>query len=205
MSGVEGIGLGLALSKGLIEAMGGTVEAQSEAGSGSVFTIELGLAEPPVDRYERELESQPATTEPATPSRTILYIEDNLSNLKLIERVLSGRPELGLISAMQASLGLELAREHRPDLILLDLHLPDMKGEEALRRLRQDPATRRIPVVIISADATRSQAKRLRQAGADDYLTKPLDVKRFLEVVDAMLARDSDDAANEGSAARPLA
>jgi PAS domain S-box-containing protein len=189
-SGVEGTGLGLALSKGLIEAMGGTVKAESEVGAGSAFTIELLLAEPPVDRFEREwgaLEVQPSQV---TPSRTILYIEDNVSNLRLIERIISDRPHVRLLSAMQASLGLELARDHLPDLILLDLHLPDMAGDEALRRLRQDPRTRTIPVVMISADATQAQIERLLAAGADEYLTKPLDVKRFLEVVEAMLDRE---------------
>ena len=97
-------------------------------------------------------------------------------------------------------------KEHSPDLILLDLHLPDMAGDETLRHLRKDPATKRIPVVIISADATRSQIRRLRAAGADEYLTKPLDVKRFLEVVDdAMLARGLQDSAAGGSAALPSA
>ena len=189
-SGVEGTGLGLALSKGLIEAMGGTVKAESEAGAGSAFTIELRLAEPPVDRFEREWGGHEAPASQVTPSRTILYIEDNVSNLRLIERIISDRPHVRLLSAMQASLGLELARDHLPDLILLDLHLPDMAGDEALRRLREDPTTRTIPVVMISADATQAQIDRLLAAGADEYLTKPLDVKRFLQVVEAMLDRE---------------
>ncbi len=187
MSDVQGTGLGLALSKGLIEAMGGTVKAESEAGAGSVFTIELSLAEPPVDRFEREWDGHDAPPSGVTPSRTILYIEDNVSNLRLIERIISDRPQVRLLSAMQGSLGLELARDHLPDLILLDLHLPDIGGDEALRRLRQDPATRTIPVVMISADATQAQIDRLLAAGANEYLTKPLDVKRFLQVVEAML------------------
>jgi len=190
MSGVEGTGLGLALSKGLIEAMGGTVKAESEAGAGSAFTIELSLAEQPVDRFEREWGGLEAPSGQVTPSRTILYIEDNLSNLRLIERIISDDPQIRLLSAMQASLGLELARDHLPDLILLDLHLPDMAGDEALRRLREDPTTRTIPVMIISADATQAQINRLLAAGADEYLTKPLDVKRFLQVLEAMLDRE---------------
>lgn len=190
-SGVAGIGLGLALSKGLIQAMGGSVEVESEVGSGSIFTIDLQLAEPPVQRYERESQGKQPPSGADSKMRTILYVEDNLSNLKLIEHILVRRPELRLISAMQGRLGLELAREHRPDLILLDLHLPDIDGYEALRHLRQDPGTRRIPVVMISADATSGQMKRLLAAGADEYLTKPLDVKRFLEVVEGMLARAS--------------
>ena len=190
MSGVEGTGLGLALSKGLIEAMGGTVKAESEAGAGSAFTIELHRAEPPVDRFEREWGAHGAASGQVTPSQTILYIEDNLSNLRLIERIISERPQIRLLSAMQASLGLELARDHRPDLVLLDLHLPDMAGDEVLRRLREDPTTRTIPVVMISADATQTQINRLLAAGADDYLTKPLDVARFLQTVEAILDRE---------------
>jgi len=186
---VEGTGLGLALSKGLVEAMGGSIEAESEAGSGSVFTVELQLAEAPLQRYRRDGEAGDDAGGDEVLTRSILYIEDNLSNLKLIERVFAGRPQFRLLSAMQGRLGLELARENGPDLILLDLHLPDIPGDEVLRQLRQDPATRRIPVVMISADATHGQVKRLLAAGADDYLTKPLDVKRFLETVDAALRR----------------
>lgn len=197
-SSVEGTGLGLALSKGLIEAMGGSIEAESEAGSGSVFTIELRLAEAPLQRYQRERPGGQDTQGDEVPACTILCIEDNLSNLNLIERIFAGRPHFRLLSAMQGSLGLELAREHRPDLILLDLHLPDVAGDEALQKLRQDPTTRRIPVVMISADATHGQIKRLLAAGADDYLTKPLDVKRFLETVDTVLQRGpSGDASSE--------
>jgi PAS domain S-box-containing protein len=184
---VEGTGLGLALSKGLVEAMGGSIEAESEAGSGSVFTVELRLAEAPLQRYRREGEAGDDAGGDEILTRSILYIEDNLPNLKLIERVFSGRPQFRLMSAMQGRLGLELARENGPDLILLDLHLPDIPGDEVLMQLRQDPATRRIPVVMISADATHGQVKRLIEAGADEYLTKPLDVKRFLETVDAAL------------------
>lgn len=184
---VEGTGLGLALSKALVEAMGGSIEAESEAGSGSVFTVELRLTEAPLQRYRREGEAGDDAGRDEVLTRSILYIEDNLSNLKLIERVFAGRPQFRLMSAMQGRLGLELARENGPDLILLDLHLPDIPGDEVLRQLRQDPATRRIPVVMISADATHGQVKRLLAAGADEYLTKPLDVKRFLETVDAAL------------------
>ncbi len=191
-TGVQGTGLGLALSKGLVEAMGGTIEAQSEVGSGSVFTIELRLAEAPVERYERELDAGNDHQAGAAGTRTVLYLEDNLSNLTLIERILEARPQVRLLSAMQGRIGLELAREHHPDLILLDLHLPDISGEEALRRLRDHPLTRRIPVVMVSADATGGQIKKLLAAGARDYLTKPLDVKRFLDVVDEILGVRSE-------------
>jgi CheY-like chemotaxis protein len=123
------------------------------------------------------------------PARLLLYIEDNIPNLKLIQRLLAHRPEVRLLPAMQGRLGMDLARQHRPDLILLDLHLPDVQGEEVLARLRDDEDTRHIPVVVISADATPGQAQRLLAAGARDYLTKPLNVQRLLRVLDDLLQR----------------
>ena len=119
----------------------------------------------------------------------VLYIEDNVSNLRLVEQVLGRRPQTTLLSAMQGQLGLELAREHRPDLILLDLHLPEVPGDEVLRRLLEEPRTRGIPVVILSADATPGQMERLLAAGAQTYLTKPLDVRQLLALVDQHVSR----------------
>ncbi len=124
---------------------------------------------------------------PADGARTVLYIEDNLSNLELIQRVLARRSDLRLITAMQGRLGLDLAREHHPDLILLDVHLPDIPGDEILRRLKAEPPIAGIPVIVISADATAVQIARLLSLGARDYLTKPLDVKKFLTVLDGAL------------------
>jgi CheY-like chemotaxis protein len=124
------------------------------------------------------------------PDRTVLYVEDNLANLRLVERLVALRPSVRLLVAMQGGLGLELAREHRPDLMLLDLHLPDDHGTRILRQLRADPATRDMPVVVVSADATPGQIARAQQAGADHYLTKPIDVHRFLAILDEHLAAD---------------
>ncbi len=118
---------------------------------------------------------------------TLLYIEDNLANLSLVETILLSRPRWRTIPALQGQLGVELAREHLPDLILLDLHLPDISGDEVLRRLRADERTAHIPVVVISADATRGSVDRLRAAGVDAYLTKPLDVDEFLTTVEDFL------------------
>jgi CheY-like chemotaxis protein len=116
----------------------------------------------------------------------VLYIEDNLSNLQLVERVLSRRPGVELISAMRPQLGLELAAEHHPDLILLDLHLPDMPGQEVYRRLRAEPRTADVPVVVLSADARPTLIKELLGKGVRAFLTKPLDVKELLELMDAV-------------------
>ena len=124
---------------------------------------------------------------------TVLYIEDAVVSIHLIRGILKraklkdDSAPVRLISAMQGSLGLEMARARRPDLILLDLHLPDMPGDEVLAHLRAEPETRAIPVIIISADANPRQIERLKQAGATEYLTKPLDVKRLLEVLEGVV------------------
>ena len=118
----------------------------------------------------------------------MLYIEDNMSNLRLVERILGRRPGVRLISAMRPELGLELAGEHHPDLVLLDLHLPDIPGETVLDRLQTNPRTAGIPVVILSADARPGLIQRLLDQGARQFLTKPLAVKELLEVLDAVAA-----------------
>ena len=120
-------------------------------------------------------------------ARRILYIEDNFSNVTLVEQMLAERPALELMTAMQGRVGLELARKHSPDVILLDLHLPDMPGWQVLAQLKSDHATRDVPVIVISADATAPQIKRLLSAGAQAYLTKPLDIGEFFRVVDEAL------------------
>jgi len=185
VTGVEGAGLGLSLSKHLIEAMGGTLGAASQPGRGSTFWVELPIVDSPAEATDdaHHLPS-PAAPGPARDARLVLYIEDNLSNLTLVQRLLAHRPEVKVLPAMQGRLGLDLARAHRPHLILLDLHLPDMSGADVLRRLREAPETRDIPVVVITADITPGQIDNLRRAGARHYLTKPLDVRTFLAVLD---------------------
>jgi len=186
---VEGTGLGLAFSKRLVEAMRGSLGVESTMGKGTTFWIELALVEEPIRHLARlgiGLPS-PADLVASQKARIVLYIEDNLSNLKLVQRVLAQRPEVRVLPAMQGRLGLDLAREHRPNLILLDLHLPDISGREVLRHLQEAPETRQIPVVMISADATRTQIDRLLAAGARAYLTKPLDIKKFLALLDEIL------------------
>ena len=193
-SGIEGTGLGLAVSKALVQAMGGVIAAESDLGRGSVFSIELPAAENSLPGFDSETEhllSQIQNSEsPIQNPKTVLYVEDNLSNLRLIDRVLAGRPGIKLLSAVRGALGLDLARQHRPDLILLDLNLPDMHGADVLRSLRESPNTSSIPVVVISADATAAQIERLLAGGARDYLTKPIDVKQFLVTVDDLLRSD---------------
>jgi CheY-like chemotaxis protein len=117
----------------------------------------------------------------------VLYIEDDLVNFTLVERILEFRPALKLLHAARGETGVELAQIHRPKLILLDLNLPDMHGSEVLRRLQDDPATAQVPVVVLSAVATPSQIERLLTAGARNYLTKPFEIDPFLAVVDEMM------------------
>jgi CheY-like chemotaxis protein len=189
---IEGTGLGLPLSKRLAEAMGGTLEVSTAVGQGSTFWIELPLVQAPVQQAEGQLEEAPAPerapASQAGPELTVLYIEDNLSNLQLVERVLGHRPGVRLISAMRPQLGLDLAGQHHPDLILLDLHLPDMPGEAVLRRLWASPVTADIPVAILSADARPALIERLLGEGVRGFLTKPLDVKELLQLIDGIAA-----------------
>ena len=191
-SAIEGTGLGLALSQRLMDAMGGSIGVESAMGKGSTFWIELPLAKSPLERFPRDGAANGArqpSSEPA--SRSILYIEDNLSNLALIEQMLAERPGTALLTSMQGKVGLDLARQHTPDLILLDLHLPDLPGWDVLSQLKADSTTRHIPVVVISADATKRQMNRLMSAGAAHYLTKPLDVNKFFQVLDETNGIDS--------------
>jgi CheY-like chemotaxis protein len=188
---IEGTGLGLVLSRRLVETMGGRLEVTSAVGQGSVFSVELAETVSPLGREESTLPAQPVIAEDGRRG-VLLYIEDNISNVRLLERVLARRPHVKLITAMHGSLGFELARQHRPNLILLDLNLPDLPGAEVLARLRAQPETRDIPVVILSADATPGQIRRLLAEGAMTYLTKPLDVVQLLAIVDDVLAASGD-------------
>ena len=192
--GVEGTGLGLVLCRRLAQAMNGSLEAQSELGQGSTFSLELPLAQfsAPLENGDSIAPSLngegPDATTTSSAELVILLIEDNISNFQLIERILSKRSNVRLIGAMQGGLGLQLAQQQRPDLILLDLHLPDIMGDEVLRRLREAPETQNIPVIMVSADASPSEITRLLAEGAQQYMTKPLEVKKFLQVIDKAIA-----------------
>lgn len=189
---VEGTGIGLALSRRLVEAMGGVISVRSTEGEGTTFSVDLPQGHDPLDKADEEVENATTETAPLLQEAwTILYIEDNLPNLTLVERILSRHPKVNLLAAMQGGLGLELAREHAINLVLLDVHLPDMEGDEVLHRLKSDPRTADIPVIILSADATQNRIDKLRAAGAYAYFTKPLQVKEFLHVIEAALKRGS--------------
>lgn len=199
-TGIEGAGIGLALSKRLVEAMHGSIGVDSVPGAGSTFWIELPRAaqsQVPAAAHGADT-TLPAPCAAQRP-QTLLCVEDNPANLRLFRRILSGCPGLTLLDAHNAELGIELAREHRPDLILMDVGLPGMDGFEALRILRADPQLRDIPVVAISANAMQRDIERGRAAGFADYLIKPIDVAGFHAAVDRWLGRGStDDHTREG-------
>jgi CheY-like chemotaxis protein len=191
---VEGTGLGLALSLRLAEAMGGDLALESSGTAGSVFRLELRPALNPLEHVEESTGAPAAAAEGPHRAARVLYIEDNLANLALVETFLLTRPEWKTIPALQGLVGIELAREHRPDLVLLDLHLPDMHGSEVLRRLRADERTSSVPVVVISADATPTAVEELLALGADAYLTKPLDLDEFLRTLEQFLPEPPETA-----------
>ncbi len=129
-----------------------------------------------------------ANSQPAAGKAQVLYVEDNVPNFELVENILKDRPEIDLLWAETGEKGLLLAREHKPRLILLDLDLPDIHGSVVLERLHADPSTAQLPVVVISADATPSRIEKMLSAGARNYLTKPFDIRRFLYIVDDVVA-----------------
>ena len=189
----EGTGLGLALSKALADAMGGALGVESVVDRGCTFWLELGAAETPPQAASQGRSRREASEGESRVSGTVLYIEDNASNVRLMERVLSRRPGVRLLGAGDGQTGLDVAASERPDLILLDLHLPDMPGEKVLRRLWEEPLTREIPVAVLSADASPAQSRRLLASGASAYLTKPLDIGAVLQLVDQRLGGEPSE------------
>ncbi len=182
-SGIEGTGLGLALSRSLVEVMDGTLTAANRAGEGACFRIVLPHA-PAATALPAKVERPDAVVE----ASRVLYVEDNTANFRLVQELLTTRRPVEILPAIQGRLGVELAREHHPDVILLDLHLPDMTGGVVLAQLKADPTTADIPVVIVTADATPGRARRLVEEGAFACVTKPFDVPEFLRTVEAALA-----------------
>jgi len=181
----EGSGIGLVLSKRLAELMNATIGVTSAVGQGSTFTVELEVTEPQqLPRQDsQEGEPAPAPSHGRHNKPLLLYVEDNPANLRLVEEIVKLHLDLELLSATDGNAGVAMAREHLPDVILMDMNLPGISGREAQRRLRQDAATREIPIIALSANAMPLDVQTALEAGFFRYLTKPLNINDFLEVV----------------------
>lgn len=195
----EGTGIGLVVTKRLVELMGGTIGADSTVGVGSVFWFELSLTTAPLLAI-READ-QAALTLPqipdGTPRRTVLYVEDNPANLELVEQLIARRPDLRLLSAADGNLGIEFARVYLPAAILMDINLPGINGLEAMKILRADPTTAHIPIIALSANAVPHDIEKALQAGFFDYLTKPIKVAQFMDTLDMALKAFGSPVAKE--------
>jgi len=185
----EGTGIGLVVSKRLVELMGGEIGVESQVGVGSVFWVELNLSEalqPDESRVEPYQFAEPRV-QPGTALRTLLYIEDNRANMLLVEQLIERRSDMRLLSAGDGMRGITLARIHQPEAILMDINLPGISGIQALKLLRDDPLTAHIPVIAISANAMPYDIKKGLEAGFLCYLTKPIKVSQFMDALDFAL------------------
>jgi signal transduction histidine kinase/ActR/RegA family two-component response regulator len=186
---VEGTGLGLVLALRLTQAMNGTLGVQSQPWIGSNFHVELPVAEAPAvapvaaPAAEAAPVAAPAVAEPTEGTWRVLYVEDDRANARLMARLFQEEPRLELMTTMYGDRGVTIARELQPDLILLDIHLPDIDGDVVLQRLREDADARDIPVIVVSADATEEQRKRMTDLGAARYLTKPITLNALLSAI----------------------
>ena len=185
---VVGTGIGLTITKRLLELMDGCIEVESVVGEGSCFSIELPRGEHLAALVEESPLERPALVLDADEhQRTVLYVEDNPATVALVERIIARRPQIKLLVAPQAQMGLELAQAYRPDLIMLDVNLPGMSGYEALEWLQRYEDTRDIPVLALSANAMLRDVERGLAAGFTAYLTKPINVAKLLETLDRVL------------------
>ncbi|HEY3364305.1 MAG TPA: PAS domain S-box protein [Symbiobacteriaceae bacterium] len=183
----EGTGIGLPLARSLAEQMGGAISLESTPGVGSRFCVTLPHAPDPAADLAETATAAALREGPDAVARTFLYIEDNPSNVRLMERIIAAYPSVRLLTAPTASLGLDLAFSLHPDLIIVDIHLPDMNGFAVMERLQASEITGRIPVIALSASAMPREVERGKAAGFRTYLTKPLDVPLFLMTVDQLL------------------
>jgi signal transduction histidine kinase/CheY-like chemotaxis protein len=185
----EGTGIGLVVTKRLVELMGGTIGADSTVGVGSVFWVEFQLTSAPrlaVLESEQATAASPKAPD-GTPKRTLLYVEDNPANLELVEQLVARRSDLRLLSAADGTLGIEYARACLPEVILMDINLPGVSGIEAMKILRADPSTAHIPIIALSANAVPRDIEKGLEAGFFNYITKPIVVSQFMDALDVAL------------------
>ncbi len=201
---IEGSGIGLAITKRLIELMKGTVGVTSVVGEGATFFFELTLCEKPTIDLD---ESDPSLIIKRADARevTVLHIEDNSANQALVARILSRRPHVTLIAASTGEKGLELARTRDPDLVVLDINLPGIDGFEVLTKLQTYMDTRHVPIIALTANAMPQDVKKGLDAGFLQYLTKPIDVKEFLRTVDLFVSDSAPTSMRSSDSAPPNA
>jgi signal transduction histidine kinase/ActR/RegA family two-component response regulator len=193
---VEGTGIGLPLARAFAEAMAGQLSATSVDGAGSTFTITLPRVPDMGDVREHEAAASASLTAPAGPAGAgirVLYIEDNAANIEVVSRFVKSRPNIRLQAVMSGRIGVEIAAREVPDLILLDLHLPDLHGHEVLNQLKAEPATAGIPIAILSAEAAPTVIRQMRSSGIIAYLTKPLDLSELGQLLDSLTAADEEE------------
>jgi CheY-like chemotaxis protein len=184
----EGTGIGLVVAKRLVELMGGVIGVESTVGVGSVFWFELVSVAAPLLAQEQAAQSLlPASTRREARRHTLLYVEDNLANMRLVEQIIARHPDIHLLKAVNGTLGVELARASQPDVILMDINLPGINGFDALRLLRADDLTAHIPVIALSANAMLLDIERGMKAGFFRYITKPIIVNEFVEALNMAL------------------
>jgi PAS domain S-box-containing protein len=202
-SSEEGTGIGLVVTKQLVELMGGEIGVESSVGVGSVFWFELLVSAVPMlasDGGPLTLNVPSPELDPASPSqRTLLYVEDNPANLALVEQLIARRSDLKLLTAVDGHMGVQLARAYLPDVILMDINLPGISGFGALEILQKDRATAHIPVLALSANAVPRDIEKGMEAGFFRYLTKPIKVKEFMDALDIALLKAAESGAQDES------
>jgi signal transduction histidine kinase/AmiR/NasT family two-component response regulator len=201
----EGTGIGLVVTKRLVEAMGGRIGAGSTLGEGSEFWIEFELAVTPqfaAAEVDGVIAAMPMASGD-TPPRTVLYVEDNPANLDLVERLVARRPDLHLLSAADGNMGVQYARAYLPEVILMDINLPGLSGIEAMKILHAGAATAHIPIIALSANAVPRDIEKSLEAGFFNYITKPIKVNEFMHALDVALVASRKRSRARGEEALP--